>query len=80
MMYTCGYWKEGTTNVDEAQVNKVDHVCRKIKLARGESVVDIGCGFGGFMFHAYERYGAIPHGLNTTPEQVTAVQEEIRGG
>lgn len=78
MMYTCGYWKEGTTSVDEAQVNKVDHVCRKIKLTRGESVIDIGCGFGGFMFHAHEHYGAIPHGLNTTPEQVTAVQEEIR--
>ena len=78
MMYTCGYWKEGTTTVEEAQVNKVDHVCRKIKLSRGESVIDIGCGFGGFMFHAYGHYGAIPHGLNTTPEQVTAVQEEIR--
>jgi cyclopropane-fatty-acyl-phospholipid synthase len=78
MMYTCGYWKEGTANVDEAQINKVDHVCRKIRLSRGETVIDIGCGFGGFMFHAYEHYGAIAHGLNTTPEQVTAVQEEIR--
>jgi cyclopropane-fatty-acyl-phospholipid synthase len=78
MMYTCGYWKEGTTTVDEAQVNKVEHVCRKIRLSQGESVIDIGCGFGGFMFHAYEHYGAIPYGLNTTPEQVTAVQEEIR--
>ncbi len=78
MMYTCGYWKEGTTSVDEAEVNKVDHVCRKIRLSRGESVIDIGCGFGGFMFHAHEHYGAIPHGLNTTPEQVTAVQQEIR--
>jgi cyclopropane-fatty-acyl-phospholipid synthase len=77
MMYTCGYWKEGTQSVDEAQINKVDHVCRKIMLARGETVIDIGCGFGGFMFHAHERYGAIPHGLNTTPEQVTAVEEEI---
>jgi cyclopropane-fatty-acyl-phospholipid synthase len=77
MMYTCGYWKEGTTSVDEAQINKVDHVCRKIRLAGGESVIDIGCGFGGFMFHAQEHYGAIVHGLNTTPEQVTAVQEEI---
>ena len=48
MMYTCGYWKEGTANVDEAQRNKVDHVCRKIRLSRGETVVDIGCGFGGF--------------------------------
>jgi cyclopropane-fatty-acyl-phospholipid synthase len=78
MMYTCGYWKEGTTGIDEAQINKVDHVCRKIRLARGETVVDIGCGFGGFMFHAHDHYGAIAHGLNTTPEQVTAVQEEIR--
>jgi cyclopropane-fatty-acyl-phospholipid synthase len=78
MMYTCGYWKEGTSSVDEAQLNKVEHVCRKIRLARGESVVDIGCGFGGFMFHALERHGAVPHGLNTTPEQVSAVQEEIR--
>ena len=78
MMYTCGYWKEGTANVDEAEVNKVDHVCRKIELSRGETVIDIGCGFGGFMFHAHEHYGAIPHGLNTTPEQVTALEEEIR--
>ena len=77
MMYTCGYWKEGTANVDQAQINKVDHVCRKIALSKGETVIDIGCGFGGFMFRAYERYGAIPYGLNTTPEQVTAVQEEI---
>ena len=79
MMYTCGYWKEGTANIDEAQINKVDHVCRKIRLEPGETVIDIGCGFGGFMFHAHEHYGAIPCGLNTTPEQVTAVQEEIRG-
>jgi cyclopropane-fatty-acyl-phospholipid synthase len=78
MMYTCGYWKEGTANVDQAQINKVDHVCRKIRLSSGETVIDIGCGFGGFMFHAHKHYGASVHGLNTTPEQVTAVEEEIR--
>ena len=78
MMYTCGYWKEGTATLEDAQVNKVDYVCRKIQLRHGERVIDIGCGFGGFMFHAHERYGAVAHGLNTTPEQITAVQEEIR--
>ena len=52
MMYTCAYWKEGTRSVEEAQRNKIDHVCRKIRLKPGESVVDIGCGFGGFMFRA----------------------------
>ena len=78
MMYTCGYWKEGTATVEEAQRNKIDHVCAKIRLARGESVIDIGSGFGGFLFHALEHYGAVPTGINTTPEQVTAVQDEIR--
>jgi len=78
MMYTCAYWKEGTATVEEAQRNKMDHVCRKIRLARGETVVDIGCGFGGFLFHALEHYGAVPTGVNTTPEQVTAVRDEIR--
>jgi SAM-dependent methyltransferase len=46
MMYTCGYWKEGTHSVEEAQKNKMDHVARKIRLQPGERFVDIGCGFG----------------------------------
>jgi cyclopropane-fatty-acyl-phospholipid synthase len=78
MMYTCGYWGRGAKDVDQAEIDKVDHVCRKIKLSRNETVIDIGCGFGGFMFHAHEHYGALPSGLNTTPEQVTALEEEIR--
>jgi len=65
MMYTCGYWKEGTRSLEEAQVNKIEHVCRKVRLAAGESVVDIGCGFGGFMFHAAEHYGVSVTGVNT---------------
>jgi cyclopropane-fatty-acyl-phospholipid synthase len=76
-MYTCAYWKEGTRSIEEAQVNKVDHVCRKILLAPGETVVDIGCGFGGFMFHAARRYGVRAIGVNTTTEQVDWVREEI---
>lgn len=78
MMYTCGYWKEGTATLEQAQLNKVDHVCRKILLKRDETVIDIGCGFGGFMFHAHEHYNAIASGLNTTPEQVDWLREEIR--
>ncbi len=78
MMYTCAYWKEGTATLEEAQRNKVDHVCRKIRLQRDETVIDIGCGFGGFMFHAHEQYGAIASGLNTTAQQVDSLREEIR--
>lgn len=77
MMYTCAYWKEGTRTLEQAQRNKVEHVCRKIRLAPGESVIDIGCGFGGFMFHAAEHHGVTVTGTNTTTEQVRDVAERI---
>ncbi len=77
MMYTCGYWKEGTRDIEEAQRNKVEHVCRKLMIGPGDTVVDIGSGFGGFMFHAHERHGARVTGVNITPEQVAMVRDEI---
>ncbi len=77
MMYTCAYWKEGTRTLEEAQANKIDHVCRKLMLRCGEEVVDIGCGFGGFMFRAQERCGVRVTGVNTATEQVEMVQSEI---
>ena len=77
LMYTCAYWSEGTRTLEQAQRNKIDHVCRKIRLARGERFVDIGCGFGGFMLRAHETIGAVGTGINTTPEQVQWLQSEI---
>ena len=78
MMYTCAYWKEGTRTLDEAQQNKMEHVCRKLLLKPGDSFVDIGCGWGGFTFYAWERYQARGTGINTTTEQVAVMQGEIR--
>ncbi len=77
MMYTCGYWPEGTQTLEQAQAQKIDHVCRKLRLAPGERYVDIGCGFGGFLFRAGERCGALGTGLNTTTEQVDWLRSEI---
>ena len=83
MMYTCAYWEEGesgqdgTRDVELAQVAKVEHVCRKVMLKRGETVVDIGCGFGGFMFHAAQHHGVHVSGVNTTTEQVDWLRGEI---
>lgn len=77
MMYTCAYWTEGTRTLEEAQRNKIEHVARKLRLAPGESVVDIGSGFGGFMFHAHDRYGVKVSGVNTTTSQVEMVRAEI---
>ena len=77
MMYTCAYWSEGTTTLEEAQKNKMDHVCRKVRLQPGESFVDVGCGWGGLLFHAWDHYGAIGTGINATTEQVDELRAEI---
>jgi len=77
MMYTCAYWKEGTKTLEEAQRNKIEHVANKLRLAQGEEVVDIGSGFGGFMFHAHDRFGVKVTGINTTTSQVEMVRAEI---
>ncbi len=76
-MYTCAYWSEGTKTLEQAQRNKIDHVCRKLRLARAERFVDLGCGFGGFLFRACETLGALGTGLNTTTEQVEWLRTEI---
>jgi cyclopropane-fatty-acyl-phospholipid synthase len=76
-MYTCAYWKEGTRDVDEAERNKIDHVIRKVRLAPGDRYIDIGCGFGGFMFRALETVGASGVGLNTATAQVQWLRDEI---
>jgi cyclopropane-fatty-acyl-phospholipid synthase len=77
MLYTCAYWKEGTRTLEEAQRNKCDHVARKLLLKPGEEVVDVGCGFGGFMLHAHENYGVKVTAINTTGSQADYARREI---
>ncbi len=76
-MYTCAYWTENTRTLEQAQCNKIDHVCRKLRLAHGERFVDIGCGFGGFLLRAFDTVGALGTGVNTATEQVEWLRDEI---
>src|SRR5256885_8333551 len=77
MMYTLAYLQEGTRTLEEAQRNKIDHVARKLLLAPGEEGVDIGAGFGGFMFHAPERFGVRVTRVHTTASQAGMVRGQI---
>jgi cyclopropane-fatty-acyl-phospholipid synthase len=74
MMYTCAYFKDADT-LDAAQEAKLDLVCRKIGLAKGMRVLDLGCGWGGFASFAAERYGASVVGYTVSREQVAWVKE-----
>jgi len=82
MVYTCGYWsmsKGEAQNLDEAQVNKLDLVCRKIDLKQGQCVLDIGCGWGSFAKFAAEEYGAHVIGITVSKEQVALGKELTKG-
>jgi len=78
MVYTCALW-EGVDNLDDAQEQKLDLICKKIGLKRGDHVLDIGCGFGGFAKHAAEKYGAKVTGITVSKEQKKIVEEVTKG-
>ncbi len=78
MIYSCAYWKDACS-LDEAQEHKLDLICRKIGLEPGMTVLDIGCGWGGFARFAAGRYGAKVHGITVSNEQARYVRETCDG-
>jgi len=70
MAYTCAYYPTAAATLDEAQVAKMDHVCRKLRLRAGETVVEAGCGWGGLALHMARRYGARVRAFNISREQL----------
>jgi cyclopropane-fatty-acyl-phospholipid synthase len=78
MAYSCGYWKEART-LDEAQDAKLDLVCRKLRLEPGQTILDIGCGWGSFVRHAATHYGVKALGINNSAEQTALGRELCRG-
>ena len=69
MVYSCAYFRSGHEDIDEAQDNKLDHICRKLRLEPGDHMLDIGCGWGGLLLFAAERYGVTGVGVTLSREQ-----------
>jgi cyclopropane-fatty-acyl-phospholipid synthase len=81
MAYTCAYYPSAEANLDQAQIAKMDHVCRKLRIGSGDSVVEAGCGWGALALHMAERYGAQVRAFNISKEQVEyARQRAIERG
>lgn len=78
MTYTCAYWKEGTKTLEQAQWNKLDHVCKKLRLKKNDTLIDIGSGWGSLLFHAYEHYGALGTNYSPTPDQNKEMRRRIK--
>lgn len=74
LTYTCAYWKDAD-NLDAAQEAKLELVCKKIGLKKGQRVLDIGCGWGSFAKFAAEKYGAEVVGVTVSKEQAELARE-----
>jgi cyclopropane-fatty-acyl-phospholipid synthase len=75
MAYTCAYYPTESTTLDEAQVAKMDHVCRKLRLRSGETVVEAGFGWGTLALHMAKHYGVKVRAFNISREQVHFARE-----
>ena len=77
MVYSCGYFREETDSLEQAQVQKLDHICRKLRLQPGEKLLDIGCGWGALVMHAAKHYGVVATGITLSENQHRLAQERI---
>lgn len=78
MGYSCAYWKTAT-DIDQAQIDKYDLICRKLNLKAGQKVLDIGCGWGGLIKYMAEKYGVSAVGITPAYEQVALATERCKG-
>jgi cyclopropane-fatty-acyl-phospholipid synthase len=69
MTYSCAYWDDGVTTLDDAQEAKYEHICRKLGLQPGMRLLDVGCGWGGMVLHAAREYGVEAVGITLSPPQ-----------
>jgi cyclopropane-fatty-acyl-phospholipid synthase len=78
MVYTCAYYRRPDGDLDQAQEDKLDLVCRKLRLEPGERLLDIGCGWGSLVVWAAERYGVTARGVTLSARQAEWAQAAIR--
>jgi cyclopropane-fatty-acyl-phospholipid synthase len=77
MVYSCAYFHKPDDSLDDAQAQKLDHICRKLRLAKGERFLDIGCGWGALIFWAAENYGVNATGITLSRNQYEHMREQI---
>lgn len=78
MLYTCAYFRTPDESLEDAQVAKMDHVCRKLGLRAGETVIEAGCGWGALALHMAREYGVKVTAYNVSTEQIAFARAEAQ--
>ncbi|MEW6703623.1 MAG: cyclopropane-fatty-acyl-phospholipid synthase family protein [Pseudomonadota bacterium] len=77
-VYSCAYFEQPTDSLDTAQRNKLEHICRKLRLKAGERLLDVGCGWGALVCWAAREHGVQAHGITLSERQLEYARERIR--
>ena len=78
MQYTCAYFSSPSATLEEAQIEKMDHVCKKLRLNPGDTVAETGCGWGSLALHVARHYGVRVKAFNISHEQVLYARERAK--
>ena len=78
MVYSCAYFRNDGDRLEDAQLQKLDHICRKLRLAPGEKFLDIGCGWGALVRFAAKHYGVDATGITLSSNQHALANDRIR--
>jgi len=78
MIYTCAYYTSDSMTLEKAQLAKMDHVCKKLRLKPGDRVVEAGCGWGALARHMARYYGVKVRAYNISHEQIRYAQDRAR--
>lgn len=78
MVYSCAYYTDWSNGIDQAQHDKLEMICRKLRLKPGDRFLDIGCGWGGLVCHAVQNYGVTAHGITLSQEQLDFARDKIK--
>ena len=77
LVYSCAYFHGDNEDIDTAQSRKLDYLCRKLLLRPGETLLDVGCGWGALVIHAARNYGVRAVGITVSPEQKKEAERRI---
>ncbi|MEO6970597.1 MAG: cyclopropane-fatty-acyl-phospholipid synthase family protein [Chthoniobacterales bacterium] len=78
MVYSCAYFESPDDKIDDAQKQKLDYLCTKLRLRPRERLLDFGCGWGGLIVHAAEHFGVHATGITLSQRQADLARERIR--
>lgn len=76
-VYSSAAFSDDADDLDAAQVRKLDRICRKLNLQRGDRLLDVGCGWGALAIHAAQNFGATVHGVTLSPAQLQFAQDRV---